>query len=155
MSRNAANALRFQDEIQAMIAAYHAQLDRVLQAAGFVTWEALTVGNTFSPGTPVDQGFAVNSWWVRIGRSPDGGTHPNPPTTPNPGERLDPAAAFQQGAIEIAGAKFGDVLVFSNGAAYIIPLEFGHSPQAPGGWVRLTVAQWQAIVERVVAAMPV
>jgi len=43
---------------------------------------------------------------------------------------------------------------FANGAAYIVPLELGHSGQAPVGWVRLTAMAWPQILRDVDARTP-
>ena len=37
-----------------------------------------------------------------------------------------------------------------NNLPYAIPLEFGHSTQAPGGMVRVTVARFQQIVQEAI-----
>lgn len=41
----------------------------------------------------------------------------------------------------------GEVAFIVNNLPYAIPLEYGHSSQAPGGMVRITVADFQRIVE--------
>ena len=40
----------------------------------------------------------------------------------------------------------GQMAYIINNLPYAIPLEFGHSTQAPGGMVRVTVARFQRIV---------
>ena len=52
-------------------------------------------------------------------------------------------ARLVNGAIEF---KAGDTAFIVNNLPYAIPLEFGHSTQAPGGMVRITVARFQQIV---------
>lgn len=52
-------------------------------------------------------------------------------------------ARIVAGAIEF---KAGDIAYITNSLPYAIPLEFGHSKQAPGGMVRVTVARFQQIV---------
>lgn len=44
--------------------------------------------------------------------------------------------------------KLGDVIYFTNNQPYARRLEFGWSSQAPLGMVRLTVANFQGIVDR-------
>jgi hypothetical protein len=77
------------------------------------------------------------NWMFRIG-SPDNTTT----------DEVDPSgrkstARIVDGAI---GFKAGDTAYITNSLPYAIPLEFGHSQQAPGGMVRITVARFQQIV---------
>ncbi|MGB5955374.1 hypothetical protein [Pseudomonas sp.] len=44
----------------------------------------------------------------------------------------------------------GEVAFIVNNLPYAIPLEYGHSSQAPGGMVRVTVADFQRIVEEAI-----
>lgn len=63
-------------------------------------------------------------------------------------EEVDPSGAKSTARI-VAGAiefKAGDTCYITNSLGYAIPLEFGHSTQAPGGMVRVTVARFQQIV---------
>ncbi|AXP04260.1 hypothetical protein DZG01_15185 [Pseudomonas fluorescens] len=53
-------------------------------------------------------------------------------------------ARLVNGAIEF---KAGQTAFIVNNLPYAIPLEFGHSTQAPGGMVRITVARFQQIVQ--------
>jgi hypothetical protein len=77
------------------------------------------------------------NWMFSIG-SPDNTTT----------EEVDPSgrkstARIVDGAIEF---KAGDKAYITNSLPYAIELEFGHSHQAPGGMVRITVARFQQIV---------
>nr|WP_188117429.1 hypothetical protein [Pseudomonas lundensis] len=77
------------------------------------------------------------NWMFNIG-TPDSATT----------EEVDPngvksMARIVGGAIEF---KAGDTCFITNSLGYAIPLEFGHSNQAPGGMVRVTVACFQQIV---------
>jgi hypothetical protein len=77
------------------------------------------------------------NWMFSIG-SPDNTTT----------EEVDPSgrkstARIVDGAIEF---KAGDTAYITNSLPYAIHLEFGHSQQAPGGMVRITVARFQQIV---------
>jgi hypothetical protein len=77
------------------------------------------------------------NWMFSIG-SPDSTTT----------DEVDPSgrkstARIVDGAIEF---KAGDTAYITNSLLYAIPLEFGHSQQAPGGMVRITVARFQQIV---------
>lgn len=46
----------------------------------------------------------------------------------------------------------GGVTYITNNLPYAIPLEYGHSTQAPSGMVRVTVARFQSIAKRVIDA---
>ncbi len=62
--------------------------------------------------------------------------------------RPDPTGAEATARL-VAGAiefKAGETAFIVNNLPYAIPLEFGHSTQAPGGMVRVTVARFQQIV---------
>ncbi|WP_110947388.1 hypothetical protein [Pseudomonas bohemica] len=77
------------------------------------------------------------NWMFSIG-SPDNNTT----------EEVDPSgsksmARIVNGAIEF---KAGETAYITNSLPYAIPLEYGHSTQAPGGMVRITVARFQQIV---------
>lgn len=55
----------------------------------------------------------------------------------------------------VAGAgdlSAGEVAYIVNNLPYAIPLEYGHSTQAPAGMVRVTIADFQNIVNRVIEA---
>lgn len=63
-------------------------------------------------------------------------------------EEVDPSgsksmARIVNGAIEF---KAGETAYITNSLPYAISLEYGHSTQAPGGMVRITVARFQQIV---------
>ncbi len=90
--------------------------------------------------TPVDTGFARASWRASSESMPQ----INPSAT-NPGGK---SVAEDSGQITtvIASASFGSTLYIGATAAYMLPLEYGHSQQAPQGMVRLAAAQWPSIV---------
>lgn len=78
------------------------------------------------------------NWMFGIG-APDGTTT----------EEVDPGGSKSTARIVNGVLEFhaGDVAYITNSLPYAIPLEFGHSTQAPGGMVRITVARFQQIVE--------
>ncbi|MDC3735412.1 hypothetical protein KDL27_06415 [Pseudomonas syringae pv. syringae] len=73
---------------------------------------------------------------------------PNNTTT----EELDPSGSKSNARIANGVLEFhaGDVAYITNSLPYAIPLEFGHSTQAPNGMVRVTLAHFQKTVEDVV-----
>lgn len=102
--------------------------------------------------TERDQNFNVNglvagkdyvggrfrgNWMFSIG-APDGSTT----------EEVDRSGAKSMARIRNGAVEFqaGQTAYITNSLPYAIPLEFGHSTQAPGGMVRITVARFQQIV---------
>ncbi|KPW37464.1 Uncharacterized protein ALO87_01141 [Pseudomonas syringae pv. apii] len=81
------------------------------------------------------------NWMFGIG-APDGTTT----------EEIDPSGSKSTARIVNGVLEFhaGDVAYITNSLPYAIPLEFGHSTQAPGGMVRITVARFQQIVEEAI-----
>ena len=81
------------------------------------------------------------NWMFGIG-APDGTTT----------EELDPSGSKSNARISNGVLEFhaGDVAYITNSLPYAIPLEFGHSTQAPNGMVRVTLAHFQKTVEDVV-----
>lgn len=77
------------------------------------------------------------NWMFSIG-SPDDTTT----------DEIDPSgeksmARIRDGAIEF---KAGETAYITNSLPYAIPLEFGHSTQAPNGMVRVTLARFEQII---------
>ena len=104
--------------------------------------ENAVVGGLYSKGTPVDTGFARASWWLGVNQPGD----PVQPAQPPVGSRhvkwlpsLDP--------LQLAAVRAGDILYLSTNCAYIRPLEYGHSAQAPQGMLRLAVAAAQQMAD--------
>lgn len=85
--------------------------------------------------TPVDTGFARNSWFVEAG---DGATRQsnNGSGQPTPSDVLPTTPAFQP-------------VTIANGAEYINQLEEGRSDQAPNGMVSVTLAELRSKFRRV------
>ncbi|MCF5715166.1 hypothetical protein I9H06_16380 [Pseudomonas tremae] len=81
------------------------------------------------------------NWMFGIG-APDGTTT----------EEIDPSGSKSTARIANGVLEFhaGDVAYITNSLPYAIPLEFGHSTQAPNGMVRVTLANFQKTVEDVV-----
>lgn len=96
--------------------------------------------------TPVDTGRARGNWQTAVGSFATGET-----------ERTDKGggSTVQAAAAVIQGYEPGpDALTITNNVPYIIPLEYGRddgkpgSKQAPQGMVRVTLAEFQGIVNR-------
>lgn len=67
-------------------------------------------------------------------------------------ERIDPSGAATLAALMagVASLTAGQTAYIVNNLPYAIPLEYGHSQQAPGGMVRITVARFQQIVDEAI-----
>jgi hypothetical protein len=100
-------------------------------------------------GSPVDTGFFRACWWASINH-----VGPNP-HHPRPGKQRAGGAVPTVDRIvtTIMTGKAGDVFYLLNNAEYAMPLEYGHSKQAPAGIVRPVVAAAPHIVEQVAAQL--
>lgn len=94
--------------------------------------------------TPVDTGRARANWVTTYG---------NPSTvTRNDTDRTGQAAILK-GQATIRRATEGETIYILNSLPYAIPLEYGHSKQAPFGMVRLTVTEFQTFVDNAVRSL--
>lgn len=87
-------------------------------------------------GTPVDTGRARGNWFVSVG-------------TPSSFVAYDSEDKGGELALSrlrdtVAKTPLGSIIWFSNNLPYIVPLENGHSKQAPGGMVDVNVSRFQA-----------
>ena len=107
--------------------------------------ENIVVGGSYGPGTPVDTSFVRNSWYISY----------NDPGATQPPRALDRTGQTGLGDIglRLVGARAGGVIYLMNGTAYILPLEYGHSRQAPAGMVRIVLSNAQALVNTVIREM--
>lgn len=94
-------------------------------------------------GVPIDTGFARASIQASTESMP-------PIIDGKKGDagKVYPVSMGQVSAV-IANAQLGQVIYVGWTAAYVLPLEYGHSKQAPAGFVRLAAAQWPRIVAEV------
>lgn len=155
---NLLNLQKFQLSLQQFQQLIKSRQRDVYRNFSFALYESLSVGSagggtggrvnphTGSPGTPIDTGFAVNSWWVAIG-SPSG----SPPPAESRAVKDYGALARGQATPELLRAEPAFRVYFINNCHYIVPLEYGHSPQAPKGFIRLTTTGAQNLVNAVVA----
>lgn len=91
---------------------------------------------------PVDTGFARASLQVSLENLPEvTGARPAEGQTYN----YDAGIA----SVTISNAQLGQTVYAGWTANYAIYLEYGHSQQAPSGFVRISAAQWPQIVSQV------
>lgn len=89
--------------------------------------------------SPVDTGRFRGNWQVAIGTEPSG-------TLDTTDKNGGPTIAAGAGAVSAYSAVMGFPKMFLvNNLPYAIPLEEGHSSQAPGGMVALTVAEIESM----------
>jgi len=94
---------------------------------GAIAGTIIEVTGLVASRTPVDTGFARNSWYATLDGNDAGTPGQNDPTA----SALDAANSYD----------LGGVAYIVNGAAYIGRLEEGHSQQAPGGMVARTLPE--------------
>lgn len=87
--------------------------------------------------TPVKSGRLRGNWQTQINSAPD--------------SMLDVEDKTGSGVIneafkKMAKVKLGDSIFFINNLPYALPIEDGSSLQAPAGMVKVTVAEFKAIV---------
>lgn len=127
----------FGRNISALVKKYKTNVDQIIMQT------VQEFGDRVISKTPVDTGFARNSWYSGINGSPE--TQPSPPTKGQTGVPGSASGAPGLDPADMIRAP-GNVWNLRNGAAYIGRLERGHSAQAPSGFVRVTIAQFPEIV---------
>jgi hypothetical protein len=88
--------------------------------------------------SPVDTGRFRGNWQMEIGEVPEGVLELDDKSG---------TATISKLTAQIAGVKAGTMVFFVNNLPYAIPLEYGHSKQAPVGMVRLTASEFGTVVE--------
>jgi hypothetical protein len=125
------------------------KLNQLVRGVIFECAENVIVGGEFSPGTPVDTGYARAAWWVSV----DGdGTPPHLPEVNQSARGKDkiPVIDISPDQLNrIMDVIAGQHVSLNNNARHIVPLENGHSQQAPTGMVRQTANAIHAIVAKV------
>ncbi len=96
-------------------------------------------------GIPVDTGFARASGHASL--------ESMPAIDPSATNKDKASAPLDFGDITavISTAELGQTIYWGVTAAYALPLEYGHSKQAPAGFVRLAAEQWPVIVTETIA----
>lgn len=89
-------------------------------------------------------GRLKNNWQLSIG---------NPATGTLDG--VDPTGEGAASAAEaaVAAAMAGDTVFIINNLPYAVVCEWGHSEQAPAGMVRITIAEFQRLVDEAVGSL--
>lgn len=90
--------------------------------------------------SPVDRGRFRGNWQCAVGNVPQGTLELDDKTG---------TATISKVEAEVLGLGAGQTIYLVNNLEYARALEFGHSQQAPNGFVRLTVQRYKPIVEAV------
>jgi hypothetical protein len=123
-----------------------ARLRETFRQAAQDVADNVSVGGQFSPGTPVDLGFALNKWDATLGTPSD--------TPLRNADDASFAGTNPAMALTIASADLGDTITIYNNTEYLPYLEDGSTtPRAPyvSGWIAQTVHAWPTIVAQAVA----
>lgn len=142
------NVLDFNVAIDRAVFNTQETLRRVFQRAALMCLGSIVVGDPpYSPGTPVDTGFARSNWYPVLTGGAGGSAPSDGAVVAEAGSDPMPAAI---NAVE--QAQLGQTIWFVNTVPYIVALEYGHSQrQAPQGMVRLTLTAAQDIVDEAMA----
>lgn len=91
--------------------------------------------------SPVDTGNFKGAWRLSI----DGYDTTIPETPDRQGGEV-----LARMLAEVGNFTFGQAAFLQNNLPYAVPLEFGHSTQAPTGIVRIAQAQFQQLVQQAI-----
>jgi hypothetical protein len=91
--------------------------------------------------SPVDTGKFKGAWRLSI----DGYDTAVPETPDKQGSEV-----LAKMLTDIGNLTFGQAAYLQNNLPYAVPLEFGHSQQAPSGIVRIAQAQFQQLVQQAI-----
>lgn len=120
---------------------FEARNEKLIRGVATELARNIIVGGKYSPGSPVDTGFFRSLWKASINELPMDKAVQHPKD--KEGVSL---AAFDEVMAMLAQLKPGDMLWLSNAAIYGPALEYGHSQQAPLGFVRITLSAFEQIV---------
>jgi hypothetical protein len=95
--------------------------------------------------SPVDEGRFKSAWLVSVNAVPEG----DPGTIDKSG-----APSLERVNAVVLEVKAGDRIVMVNNLAYANRLEYGYSKQAPAGMVRITVGEFNAVVDQAASDVP-
>lgn len=110
---------------------------------------ALAVDQALVLGTPVDTGTARSNWIVTLGTASNQTQGAfSPLSKGDMSESENARAAMAQGKSVISQAKPGQAIHLTNNLEYIMPLNEGHSAQAPAGFVEEAVDAGRQVVKR-------
>lgn len=145
------NVFELRARLDGHLARIHGREDEAFRNVCFSAFGNIIVGGKYAPGTPVDLGFARNSWVTGV-NAPGEAQQPRQPPPSNERKPIN-LVAFRAMQAALVAAKLGDIVYLTSNCVYMNRLEYGHSGQAPAGMIRLTVAAAPEIVRDVVTEM--
>jgi len=93
--------------------------------------------------SPVDTGRFKGNWMIAADNEPEGYDV----------NKFDKNGASTLGAASALQFQLGQTIKIRNNLPYAVPLEYGHSQQAPSGLVRITSSELPQIVKNVGAGL--
>jgi len=133
-TKNQENLFRFESDLKKFAEQIDVDVGKVVRRVALDLYAKITMR------TPVDTGRARASWGIDVGR----------PSNYVAGERLGGSENITQMAKlrAVTDKRLGETTIWLfNNLPYIVPLEYGHSGQAPNGMVRISVAEVEAELE--------
>lgn len=147
--RNQLAFAKFDADLRRFQRRLEGHMDKLVQHIFIMIAENVIVGGEYSPGTPIDTGYARASWWVRLET-----VATQAPLAPGNPNRETPARdAMAEAIVQAMEARAGMEIYLLSNTEYMPSLEYGHSAQAPAGMIRLTLAAGQSIVDSVARQM--
>lgn len=125
----------FSDQLEGFIEYAREMADQIFRSV------VIQIGSSVINLTPVDTGRALANWQFSINST----SNESLDETDQMGDKT--LARFVK---EVGALTYGQTAYVYNNLIYSIPLEYGHSRQAPSGMVRITMARFKQIVEQAV-----
>lgn len=128
--------LNFSGQVSAWVAKTEKRMEAVMRAS------VQELVSRCQDRIPVDTGFARASIQASLDAFPEVVSD----SRGEPGGSYAPTNAVP---VVIAQMKLGDTIHVGWTASYVIYLEYGHSQQAPSGFVRVSALEWPQIVSKI------
>lgn len=145
---NRQRAMQFQADLTKAQQMLRDRVTELYRNVIFLLFQNIIAGGDYSPGTPVDTGFARNSW-VPSANGIGAFRQPSTPERHGAPVGVDSIDALQA----VLEARLEDEWHLSSNCAYMSALEDGHSSQAPTGMVWLAIHAGPQIVAEVTRMM--
>lgn len=129
----------FELQIAKFVAKANGNIDLVVRKI------ALDVFTRVIVKSPVLTGRFKGNWQVAIESIPEGTLAL---------DDKEGTATIAKVTAEVLGLKGGQIIYLVNNLEYARPLEWGHSKQAPGGMVRVTIEEFNAVVNQAASEVP-
>lgn len=114
------------------------------QMRNVVRWVSLEMLRRIVMRSPVDTGRFRANWQVDLN---------TPPEEVTVDVDVDGQITVMAGELKLAGYELGGTVFIVNNLPYAIPLEEGHSKQAPAGMVGVTLTEFPGVVETSASAV--